>query len=324
MTLTDVMQGHSGAPPPAERQTPAGMNKEQDMRKLTSVLSRFAAGLALGLSLFGPASAEEGAATLSQTVERIESTLGARVGIVIRDTGSDWRWSHRAEERFLMNSTVKALICGGVLAKADAGALALDESLPIRQFDIVSYSPVTQKHVGTAMSIADLCLATLDISDNAAANLLIGRLGGPKAVTAFLRDIGDPVSRLDRLEPKLNAFAPGDPRDTTTPAAVTETWHALLLGDVLKPASRTQLIEWMSHGGVTGALMRASLPKDWAISDKSGAGSHTRNLVAMVTPPGRAPFLVSIFISDTDVDFETRNGALKDVSAAIVNVLKSR
>ena len=129
---------------------------------------------------------------------------------------------------------------------------------------------------------------------------------------------------LARCNTKLNAFAPGDPRDTTTPAAMTETWHALLLGDVLKPASRTQLIEWMSHGGVTGALMRASLPKDWAISDKSGAGSHTRNLVAMVTPPGRAPFLVSIFISDTDVDFETRNGALKDISAAIVNVLKSR
>ncbi|WP_295807455.1 class A beta-lactamase [uncultured Nitratireductor sp.] len=294
------------------------------MRIFTSVLSRLAAGLTLGLSLLGSAGAQNGEAQLSETISRVENTLGARVGIVIRDTGSDWTWSHRAGERFLMNSTVKTVICGGILAKVDEGALTLDEALPIRQFDIVSYSPVTQKHVGKTMSIGDLCLATLDISDNAAANLLIGRQGGPEAVTAFLRRIGDPISRLDRLEPKLNTFEPGDPRDTTTPEAMVETWETLLLGDALTSASRAKLAAWMSHGGVTGALLRSSLPQGWAVSDKSGAGSHTRNIVAMVTPPSRAPWLVSIFISDADVDFETRNAALKDIGAAVAGVLESR
>ncbi|MCV0378501.1 class A beta-lactamase [Nitratireductor sp.] len=294
------------------------------MNGFTSVLSRLAAGLVLGFSLFGSASAQTPQEQLSTTVSRIENALSARIGVVVRDTGSDWSWSHRAEERFLMNSTVKALICGAVLAGADEGTLTLDEMLPIRKEDMVSYSPVTEKQMGKAMSVAALCLATLDISDNAAANLLLKHLGGPEKVTTFLRGIGDTVSRLDRLEPELNTYAPGDPRDTSTPKTMVDTWQNLLLGDALKPASRAQIIEWMSHGGVTGALLRASLPDDWAVADKSGAGSHTRNLVAMVTPPGRAPWLVAIYVSDTDVDFATRNQALKDVGAAVAGVLKSR
>ncbi|WP_367714332.1 class A beta-lactamase (plasmid) [Nitratireductor sp. GISD-1A_MAKvit] len=294
------------------------------MRFSDPVFSRLAAGLVLGLALLGSAGASDSEATLSETVARVEGTLGARVGIMIRETGTGWSWSHRADERFLMNSTVKALICGSVLARADEGSLSLDESLPIRKSDIISHSPVTREHIGGSLSIGRLCLATLDMSDNGAANLLFNRLGGPATVTAFLREAGDPTTRLDRLEPELNTFAPGDPRDTTTPKAITETWKTLLLGEVLKPASRAQFIEWMSHGGVTGDLMRADLPKDWAVSDKSGAGSHTRNLIAMVTPPGRAPFLVSIFISDAGVTFKTRNAALKEIGAAVADVLASR
>lgn len=184
---------------------------------------------------------------------------------------------------------------------------------------------MTKAHSGGTMPVGDLCLAALDMSDNTAANLLIDRLGGPQEVTSFLRRIGDPVTRLDRKEPDLNLFDPADPRDTTSPTAMLSTWQAMLPCDALPAASHAQLTDWMSQGGVTGALIRASTPTGWQVADKSGGGEgFTRNRVAMISPPDRAPFFVAICISDTPTDFETRNAALIEIGAAVVEVLRAR
>ncbi|MEH0097033.1 class A beta-lactamase [Pannonibacter sp. Pt2] len=245
------------------------------------------------------------------------------MGVVLHDTGSGWSWTNRADERFLMNSTFKAPLCGAVLAAADAGTLNLDEVLPILRSEILSYAPVTEKKVGQSMSLSELCLATIDMSDNTAANLLINRLGGTEAVTEFFRQTGDTVSRLDRLEPEMNTFKAGDPRDTTSPAAMSSTLKELLLGEVLAAGSRAQLIQWMSHGGVTGALLRKTAPQGWHIADKSGSGDQTRNIIAMITPPDRAPWIAVIFVSDVKADFAVRNAALQEISAAVIDVIKA-
>ena len=288
------------------------------MRFSASSLPRVAAGIALGLFASLNASAAPLPSNLAEAVKHVEEGIDARVGLTIIDTGSGKTWSHRPEERFLMNSTFKVPLCGAILAKKDAGALPLSQTVPVRKSDVLEYAPVTSKRAGQSMNLDELCLATLDMSDNTAANLLINQLGGPQAVTAFLRDIGDTKSRLDRLEPELNDFAKGDPRDTTTPLAMARTLQELLLGEKLTPASREQLAEWMSHGGVTASLLRPHAPDNWAISDKSGSGTHTRNIVAMISPQDAAPWIVTIFVSDVEADFATRNGALKALSAAVM------
>ncbi|WP_245396537.1 class A beta-lactamase [Jiella sonneratiae] len=286
------------------------------MRIIASVMPPVAAWLALGLFIATSARAETPESRLEAVVARVEKTLDARVGVALTDTGADRTWTHRANERFLMNSTVKAAICGTALWQSEEGRLDLADELAVRAADILDYAPVTETKVGGKMAIDDLCLAALDMSDNTAANLLVRRLGGPKVVTAFMRRLDDEVSRLDRLEPELNTFSPGDPRDTTTPAAMAAQWQEMLLGDTLNEASRKRLADWMSHGGVTKALLRRNVPDGWSVSDKSGAGDHTRNLVAMVTPPNRAPWIVAIFISDGNADFATRNAALQEIGAA--------
>lgn len=283
-----------------------------------------AAGLALGLLTAAPAMAQNPEDRLAATIERIERDLDARVGVVIRDSGSAWSLSHRADERFLMNSTFKTMLCGAVLRRVDDGALSLDEDIAIRDSDLLDYAPVTETMVGKSMSIGELCFAALDMSDNTATNLLIDRIGGPQSVTAFLRDIGDPVSRLDRREPDVNDFAPGDPRDTTTPDAMAQTMDALLNKDALTAESRARLVDWMSAGGVTGALIRASTPEGWQVADRSGSGDFNRNIAAMVTPPGKAPYFISIFLSDADADFATRNAAVIALSEAVMQVVTNR
>lgn len=287
-------------------------------------LPLLAAGLSFGLLVSSTAFAQDEESRLVETIEQVEQSLDARVGLHVRDTGAGWSFSHRADERFLMASTFKAMLCGAVLERVDDGALNLDERVEIAEKDILDYAPVTQSKVGDTMTIGELCFATLDMSDNTAANLLIARLGGPADVTAFLREIGDPISRLDRLEPDLNTFAVGDPRDTTTPTAMVSTLEAMLTGEALSSNSRAQLVDWMSYGGVTGALIRASTPEGWQVADRSGSGDFNRNVVAMVTPPDRAPFFIAVFLSEADADFETRNAAVIALSEAVMNVVTNR
>lgn len=261
------------------------------------------------------------AADLAQTIDRLESQFVSRIGVAIYDSATGDEWTHRPDERFLMNSTVKALVCAAVLSRDD---LALTETLPVRAEYVVGHAPVTQHRIGDTMTISDLCLAAVDQSDNGATNILFDRLGGPEHLTAFLRDIGDDVTRSDRTEPALNTFVPGDPRDTTSPAAMVRTLRMLLAGDALSPENRMLLADWMRPGSWTSALIRPAVPAGWDVADKSGSGNYNRNLIAMLTPPNGAPIFVSLSISDMDADFATRNAALVELSAAVIQMLIRR
>ncbi|MFK7834838.1 MAG: class A beta-lactamase [Sulfitobacter sp.] len=273
-----------------------------------------------------PGKAETAAvADLSRTVAELEHRIDARIGVVVHDSATGWYWGHRQDERFLMASTFKQVLCGAVLDRVAQTGGTLEVTLPVTAADILSFAPLTKEQVGKAVSLSTLCHATLDKSDNTAANLLLNWLGGPPAVTAFLRAMGDETTRLDRVEPDLNTFAPGDPRDTTTPAAMVAVWRAMLLGPALITAHRTRLKHWMENGSVMQNLIRASTPSGWGIADKSGGGRHhTRNLVAMITPPGKAPYFAAIYVSDTPATWATRNAAVARIGAAIMDVIKQR
>lgn len=81
--------------------------------------------------------------------------------------------------------------------------------------DLVPPDPVAASHLATGLTWRQLCQAAIEQSDNTAANLVVGALGGPRAVTRYARQqLGDHVTRLDRTEPTLNQATPGDPRDT--------------------------------------------------------------------------------------------------------------
>src|SRR4051812_34724188 len=176
-----------------------------------SMMTRRAA-LAGGALLFSlPASAEDSAFSPLET-------SGARIGVAALDTGSGKHISWRADERFVMCSTFKLSLAAAVLAKADRGRETLGRLIPIGTDVPLGVSPATRKNVGRDMTIAHLCEAAVVVSDNGAANLLLDRLGGPAAMTRFWRDIGDPLTRLDNNEPKLNI--PDGDRNTTTPAAM--------------------------------------------------------------------------------------------------------
>ncbi len=285
------------------------------------ILYNFIIILGMGTSVAGAGFAQG----VQETVSNWEAKLGARIGVLLRDVSSDWEIAMRADERFPMSSTFKALLCGAVLAKVDTEQESLSRRVKFQKDDLVSYSPVTEKHVQTGMSVGSLCEATITISDNTAANILLQTMGGPEGLTDFLRKIGDTTTRLDRWETELNEGKPDDVRDTTTPRAILGTLETLLLGDVLKHESAKQLAQWMIDDQVADALIRAHLPDGWIIGDKTGAGGFgSRGIIAFLRVPDGRQYLAAIYMTENDADFSLRNKVVSDIGRAMISDIQSR
>jgi beta-lactamase class A len=234
----------------------------------------------------------------------------------------------RADERFPMCSTFKLLAAGAVLTRVDHGQEDLQRRVVFSASDLVPNSPGTSRHTreltgDAGMSIGELCKAALTLSDNTAANLLLASFGGPAAVTAFARSLGDGITRLDRIEPALNEAIPGDPRDTTTPNAMLGNLRELVLGEHLSAASRAQLLAWLAANQTGGSRLRAKLPQDWGVGDKTGTGERgTANDIAILWPPGGGPVLVTVYLTETDGDATRSNAAIANVGALVAESIR--
>jgi beta-lactamase class A len=200
----------------------------------------------------------------------------------------------------------------------DAGEARLDTRIHFGRKALLAYSPLSAPHAGKdGMTLAELCDAAVTVSDNAAANLLLRRFGGPATVTRQARLLGDRKTRLDRFEPALNESRPGDPRDTTTPRAMSIALRSALLGNALSASGRAQLTRWMEATSTGNDRLRAGLPAGWRVADKTGTGEHgSTNDVAVLWPPQRAPLVVVAYLTECTAAPEHRNAALADVGRA--------
>jgi beta-lactamase class A len=282
----------------------------------------FVAGAVVSSAFAGPRDLARAAEPLASAFARIEKEARGRLGVAVLDTQSGMQSGYREDERFPMCSTFKLLAAAAILRRVDEGAERLDRRIRFDAKDLVVYSPVTEKHTADGMTLAELCDAAVTLSDNTAGNLLLAALGGPAGLTAFARSLGDPVTRLDRIEPELNEAKPGDPRDTTSPAAMTANLRALVVGDALSAASRAQLTAWLAANKTGDTRLRARLPAGWRVGDKTGTGGNgSNNDVGVLWPPGRAPILVSAYLTETAVPPEQRNAAIAAVGQAVAEAL---
>lgn len=282
----------------------------------TTAILAFAAGAvpAFSSSVARPAPRFQ---AIREDIAALERARGGRLGVALLDLSSGDRTGWRADERFAMCSTFKFLLAAHILARVDAGQERLDRMLPVTRADILSWSPVTEPRAGGEMSIAELCQAIIIQSDNAGANILMAASGGPEALTAFLRAIGDQTTRIDRNEPTMNDVPPGEVRDTTTPDSMLDLMRTLLLGKVLSDASRRQLTDWLIDNRTGGTRLRAGLPSDWRIGDKTGSGSTMANDIAIIWPPGRGPLLLTSYYWHPAGTGETRNATLAELARVV-------
>jgi beta-lactamase class A len=297
------------------------MSIDHARRRLVSAsLATFALAPVAAAWAIEPPSAATAVSPLAALAD-LERRHGGRLGVAILDTVGGRRINHRGEERFPMCSTFKWLAAAHVLARVDRGEEALDRRIGYDRDDLVPYSPVTERHVDDGMTVRELCDAAITLSDNTAANLLLASAGGPAGLTAFARSIGDTRTRLDRWETELNEAAPGDPRDTTTPAAMLHSMREVLLGDVLSAGSRTQLVDWLVANRTGDRRLRAGLPADWRVGDKTGtSGNGIANDVGIAWPPERGPLLVTAYYDGRGATPGQRDAVIADVGRIVASL----
>lgn len=261
-------------------------------------------------------------ADFGQVIADLEQKNGGRLGVSAFNIANGERLGYRANERFAMASTFKLLLVAAVLHQVDSGTETLDRSVKFSAADIQSYAPITSKHLKDGqMSVSELCAATLQYSDNTAANLLLKRVGGPAGLTRYIRTLGDKTTRLDRNEPSLNSNIAGDLRDTTTPIAMLNSMQTLLVGNALSINSKKQLTKWLIGNTTGDAKLRAGFNPAWKVGDKTGSGANgASNDVAIVWPDRNLPFLVTVYYTDSTISPEQQSKVIADVGRVVSRI----
>ncbi|KAA0020075.1 class A beta-lactamase [Antrihabitans cavernicola] len=258
---------------------------------------------------------------LDSRLAALEQQYNARVGVAVDRPSDGAEYRHRGDETFAHCSTFKVYAASALLRLVAAGSASLDTTVVIDAAAVVANSPVTAKAAGSPMSMGDLCLAALTQSDNTAGNYLLHAIGGPPAITAFARSVGDTTTRGDRFETDLNTAIPGDLRDTSTPAGLAAGFGATILGDGLQPDGRAQLQDWMRRSLTSAARIRAGLPQGWTSADKTGSGDYaTVNDAGVVWDPAGKPVVVAILTTTRSgrQDAPADGKLVVDITAAII------
>lgn len=252
--------------------------------------------------------------------EELENTYDVRLGVYAVDTGTEREIEYRADERFGHASTFKALLCGVVLQQYSIDDL--DEVITYTSEDLVFWSPITEGNVDTGMSIGELCAAAVSYSDNTATNLVLDEIGGPRALQEALRENGDAVISTDRYETEMSESVPGDTRDTSTPRSIGTSLRTFVLEDALPEDARTMLAEWLVESTTGAALIRAGVPDDWVVGDKTGNGGYgTRNDIAVAWPPAGDPVVIVVLSSRDQDGADHDDQLIADAAEVVVDAL---
>lgn len=251
----------------------------------------------------------------------LEEDYNAKIGVYALDTGSGDSVSYNEGERFAYASTHKALTAAVLLQKNDIDEL--NKTVTIEEDELVDYSPVTENFIGEEMTLMELAEASLHQSDNTAGNLILREIGGPEGFKEALLAIGDNVTNPVRSEPDLNFYKPGDDSDTSTPEAMAKSLKSFTTGEDLPLVKQELLINWLKGNQTGDTLIRAGLPADWEVGDRTGAATYaTRNAIAVAYPPGRDPVYISIFSNKDTEDAEYNDEMIEKATKEAVRILE--
>ena len=254
-------------------------------------------------------------------IAKLERRYGARVGIVALDTGDNRTLDYRPTERFGFASTAKVLAAAVMLR--DTNARQRNTIVHWSAADVASagYSPVTAGHVADGLTLDQLADAAVRQSDNTAMNLVLKHLGGPAGLTASLRELGDSSTVIADYEPAINRITAHTRANTSTPAAFSTLVSSIVAGKVLGSADTQTLLDWMGGNATGDTLIRAGAPAGWTVADKSGGAGAIRNDIAVVTPPGRAPIILTVFTTLTDTSADYVDSLVEKSAAAAFEAL---
>ena len=244
----------------------------------------------------------------------LEQRHGGRLGLAAMDVASGRRVTWRGQERFPFCSTFKAFLAAATLQRIQHNDEELDRPVRITEADIIPHAPVTGPAVGRTLTIRELMRASVEVSDNPAANILIREMGGIAVWRQWWPTFGDTTTLISRLEPDLNTALPNDPRDTCLPEQTLANMRLMAFGDRLTPEHDRLLEGWLLASPTGPNRLKAAAPEGWSVAHKTGTGANgTANDIGVMTPVSGAPvILVVYFTGATEATDDQRDAVIAD------------
>jgi beta-lactamase class A len=242
-------------------------------------------GIRLALFALLALFAQPAFAASSQRLQPLEQQLAwlvsgktSNLGVAALDLSTGEVVSVNGHDAFPMASTVKVAVAANFLAQVEFGRRTLQDRIGGR-------------------SAAALLDAMITHSDNYATDLLIRNLGGPQMLQSWLTQQGVSGVRIDRSIAGLLADRRDlyDVRDSSTPIAMVQLLQRLDSGKMLKPQSRSYLLELMGRCATGKNRMRALLPNGTKVEHKTGTLNNYTSDVGFITLPDGRRLAVAFF-----------------------------
>ena len=300
-----------------------------------------ALGIAAGLSRSARAADPAAAPATSLQSELNELAARARpgtLGITVSDLRTGQTWRINADRSYPMMSVFKAPLGAAVLAESDLGKLSLDRIVVVRRRDLMTsgLSEIARTFHGDreTFTVRQLLAAAVSHSDNTAADVLLNLVGGPRAVTAFLRAHDIRHMRVDRGEDAIArqflqqgpAAYLKDPRDRTTPDDAALFLQKLWRGELLSASSTHHLLRLMYAQTIPNRL-RAGIPLRVRLADKCGTSytidgvTAAFNDIGILTWPDGHTVIVAAFLTASHAPVTRMNALYRSIARAVVGAL---
>ena len=277
------------------------------MLKKTLIRCLFVSIAALCPFAFASAQLPETAA-LQEKVEAIVRNAHADVGVAIESGGDSEKAAFNAGKPFPMQSVFKFPLALAVLDRVDKGELDLDAPVFLTPADLLpdTHSPLREKYPEghVSVSLREILIDTVTLSDNNGCDILLRLLGGPQAVDRYVKGLGISGMEIGATEAEMHEFPEKQFANAATPAAANRLLRLFYQRKLLKPSSQELLMKLM-EGTLTGpGRLREPLPAGTALLHKTGTGNSfgehgpTVNDIGIIMLPDGHPVLISVFITD--------------------------
>jgi beta-lactamase class A len=261
------------------------------MRKRSTILVLFTAAMAAGAAAAQSRFPALLDAKFRAAVGEVEAGLDGVLGLALKDLKTGRTFFINEREVFPQASSIKIAILFEVFKKAEEGRLKLDEFIALEEGRKVEGSGVLF-HLGRpslSLSVRDLAVLMVVLSDNTATNLLIDR-AGLEAVNARLGALGLPRTRLRRKMMDLKAAAEGR-ENVSTPLEMMTLLEKIWKGGALAEPYRKDLLAILAIP--KDSPLRAGVPEGVEVAEKPGELEAVRCDSGIVMLPGR-PYVLCV------------------------------
>ncbi len=259
-----------------------------------------------------PAQREQLAAKLRADLQRLATGAPGVVGISVVDLSSGQRFAVNEGLVFPQGSAIKIPILIELYRRVDVGELKLTDRLPVSRDNQVGGSGLLQYFSagGSELSLHDLAVAMIVLSDNTATNVLIDRLGMAR-VSGTMAELGARETKLQRKMIRPEESAKGN-ENLSTPTEAA---------DLMVRIARCELpVSASSCAGLTSILeipksgaFREAIPASVRVAWKPGGIEGAQTAWGLVNVPG-APYAIAIMINYGPDDLDA---PMREISSAV-------